>query len=152
MDRKYIVSCSTALDSSYSLLFIWMPSLLDPVTNSLLEVRRLEWRIVTTLILHLCFPVIAKEEFLWCWAGNDCSLAQPFSLSDYSVVRRQLFHNRFFQEAEHRQVQMLYGVMELDTAPVCQQKKGNDNKKMIKQASIGNCADTLFFPSLIFPL
>lgn len=66
-DRKYIVSCLTALDSSYSLLIIWMPSLLDPITNSLLEVRRLEWKIVATLTLHLCFPVISKEEFIWKW-------------------------------------------------------------------------------------
>lgn len=66
MDRKYIVSHLTALDSSYSLLMIWMPRLLDPVTNSLLEARRLEWKIGATLILHLCFPLISKEELLWC--------------------------------------------------------------------------------------
>lgn len=29
---------------------------------------------------------------------------------------------------------MLYEVMELDTAPDCQQKKGNGDKKIIKQA------------------
>lgn len=57
MDGKCIVSRLTALDSSYSLLIIWMPSLLDPVTNSILRARRLEWEIVATLILHLClFP------------------------------------------------------------------------------------------------
>lgn len=66
MDRKYIVSRLAALDRSYSLLVIWMPSLLDPVTNSLLEVRRLEWKVIAALILHLCFPMISKEEFLWC--------------------------------------------------------------------------------------